>query len=103
MEIRRQRCQKCQSLDLHNIIERKPGQRTLVFVKCARCDDLVARYELSGYYHHGRGLESWIRAGGRIPEESGRDTNKWFRDYEEKVMAQYKEVVDYLRAKGKEI
>lgn len=63
METHRQTCQKCGSRLATNIIARAPGSSDKVYVKCANCSDLIARYTIAprGYYHHGKGFESYLR------------------------------------------
>lgn len=46
---------------MNNLVVRAEGERQLVLVRCAECHELVARYELSNYYHHGKSFESWLR------------------------------------------
>ena len=33
-----------------------------VFVRCCGCRELVACYELSRYYHHGKEADSYLRS-----------------------------------------
>ncbi len=63
MEVHRQTCQKCGSRKLKNILAREPGEPDRVFVQCHDCNELVARYIIGqgGYYHYGKGFESYIR------------------------------------------
>lgn len=103
MEVNRQRCQACGSHDVRNILARHEGDRTLVFVRCASCSKLVARYELSGYYHHGKGLESYLRGAGASEEESGREWLAEFRATEEEALRGYEEALQALAAAGKAI
>jgi uncharacterized C2H2 Zn-finger protein len=101
MEVHRQRCQACQSLQLHNIIVRAPGRDTTIFVRCARCQALVARYELSSYYHHGKGPQEHLRATGIPFEESGRGYLDAFLDLQRDVEAGYQDALDALAADNK--
>lgn len=71
MELHRQTCQACGSREHQNLLCREPGHADVVYVRCARCGELVARYALSGYYHHGKGVESYLRSV-QGPVESGR-------------------------------
>ena len=54
MELHRQHCQNCQSIEMRNILVREAGKATSVYVRCGNCGELVARYKLRDYYHHGR-------------------------------------------------
>jgi hypothetical protein len=103
MEVHRQRCQSCGSLDLHNILAREPGQPTVIFVRCAECGELVARYVLSGYYHHGKGIESYLRSLGSALAESGRDTLAEFETVKREAIEGYETVLSRLREEGKQI
>lgn len=100
MEIHRQRCQQCNSLDLHNLLVREPGHDQVVYVRCARCEELVARYELSGYYHHGKGFESWLRSRS-FPMESGRDVTAAFQEAKAQALAGYEAMLAELSALDK--
>lgn len=63
MDVRLQACQNCGSSKTRNILVREPDKRDQVFVQCAECEELVSRYALdeNGYYHHGKGFESYMR------------------------------------------
>ena len=78
MEVHRQTCQQCQSIDLRNIIVREGHSPTKVFVRCAKCKELVALYELNQYYHHGKGIESYLRSHSGSAD-SGRE---WLSEFE---------------------
>ena len=103
MEIHRQRCQHCDSIDLRNIIVRETGQRTLIYARCSKCLELVARYELEAYYHHGKGLESYLRAQGAKSTDSGR---RWLADFkrmQEKAVEGYDAALEQLAKEQKQI
>lgn len=76
MEIHRQTCQACGSRELKNILVREREHPQQVYVQCASCGAFVARYVLSDYYHHGKGIESYLRTHGLNVHESGREW-KW--------------------------
>lgn len=73
MEVVLQKCQECGSEKVRNMLVREPGRAQMVYVRCAGCGALVARYRLSDYYHHGKGIESFLKSAGSSMEESGRD------------------------------
>ncbi len=103
MELHRQTCQACGSIDVRNILRRTEGhQNPTVFVRCARCHSLVARYELATYYHHGKGIESWLR-GVRGVRESGRALRDEFRAVSEDAEREYAEALQELAELGKEV
>ncbi|MEQ8769117.1 MAG: hypothetical protein RIB60_01255 [Phycisphaerales bacterium] len=62
MEVHRQQCQSCLSYKVHDVLVREAGQPQTVYVICANCHELVARYRLQNYYHHGKGAESFMRS-----------------------------------------
>lgn len=95
MEVHRQTCQSCGSIDVRNILRRAEGYPTAVFVRCARCKLLVARYELRAYYHHGKGLESWLQ-GQEGAAESGRALSEEFTHVQEQACHEYEEVLAAL-------
>ncbi|MDT8446651.1 MAG: hypothetical protein RRB13_07100 [bacterium] len=70
MELHRQTCQLCGSHELRNILVREPGEYDKVFVQCAGCQEMVARYVISpgGYYHAHKGYESYLRGMARSGE-----------------------------------
>jgi uncharacterized C2H2 Zn-finger protein len=103
MEVHRQRCQACQSLQLNNIIVRAPGRDPAVFVRCAQCHALVARYELSSYYHHGKGLQGYLRNLGIPFEESGRGYLNAFLDLQRDAEEGYLAALDALAQEGKNL
>jgi hypothetical protein len=79
MEVVLQKCQQCGSQEVRNMLVREPGRAQMVYVRCASCDTLVARYRLLDYYHHGKGLESFLRSAGSAAGESGRDAMTEFQ------------------------
>lgn len=101
MEVHRQRCQSCGSLALNDLILRERRRRTRVFVRCARCGEFVAQYSLSNYYHHGKGLDSYLRGLGMSEEESGRQALAEFRHVEEQAMRDFDAVMEALERAGK--
>jgi hypothetical protein len=81
MELHIQKCQKCGSRSVRNILVRDEQQK--VFVQCRNCHELVARYILAsgGYYHAGKGFESFLRSIERDGAlSSGRGIDEWFQD-----------------------
>ena len=101
MEVHRQTCQACGSRTMNNIVVRPAGRPNAIYVRCARCHALVAMYELNRYYHHGKGVESYLRSLGGHVAESGRNTLEEFRQLEDEARAQYPRVLDALEAQGK--
>ena len=72
-----------------------------VFVGCTACEKLVARYGLETYYHHGKGLESYLRSiQGSV--ESGSRVLSEFEATQQEAVDGYDRVVKALRAQGKE-
>ena len=102
MEIHIQRCQNCQSTDLRNIIYREAGEPDRIYAQCMNCDEFVASYVIApmGYYHHGKGYESFLRgvnrSGGFM---SGRKVKEKFikRKYDEEKA--FDEAIENLKKK----
>jgi len=103
MEVHRQRCQACESLDLRDILVRRQGEPTAVYVRCASCGELVARYLLRGYYHHGKGAESFYKSVGSDASDSGRASLNDFKRIKEEALAGYAAALEALRNEGKEV
>jgi hypothetical protein len=103
MDIHRQQCQACRSFDLRNILVRETGRPTAVYVRCIACGELVARYELSVYYHHGKGIESWLGSRGIASVESGRDTIAEFEQVQKQAVESYEQVLAKLEELGKPV
>ena len=103
MEVHPQTCQACGSIDLRNIIARQQGRAQMVYVRCAACGELVARYRLSDYYHHGKGIESFLDSVGSDASDSGRDHLGAFRRLQEEALEGYHEVLEQLEKNGKVI
>ncbi|MGF1512019.1 MAG: hypothetical protein ACFB9M_21215 [Myxococcota bacterium] len=101
MRVHRQQCQACKSRELQNLLVRESGRNDVVMVRCAKCRQLVARYELQSYYHHGKGFESWIRSY-RGATESGRALHEAFNAAQETAVDQFGRVVEQLAKEGKE-
>lgn len=103
MQVSRQTCQSCGTIDVRNILVREPGQATMVYVRCRQCKSLVASYELSGYYHHGKGIESYLRAHGAAAADSGRQWLDEFQRVQKRAVAGYEAALEQLSAEQKEI
>jgi len=95
MEVHRQTCQLCGSHHLRNILARETGEADKVFVQCADCDELVARYVVApgGYFHAHKGFESFLRGLSRSAETmSGREMDQGFKAIEDKVSQHFETV-----------
>lgn len=103
MEVHRQQCSACQSIDVRNIIVRKPGMPNVIYVRCLNCGKLVARYELSDYYHHGKGVESYLRYKGAQAAESGRQWLDDFQRIQQQAIDGYQEALKQLEEKEKDV
>ncbi len=104
MEIHRQTCQSCGSKNMRNVLVREPGEPDKVFVQCRYCKELVAQYMIGqgGYYHHGKGFESYIRGLSRSGEGmSGKNVKNEFEDIKTKVLKKFKEVLQALKEADK--
>jgi len=38
------------------------GTDLLVYVRCAECHAFIARYQVNRCYHHGKGLDSYLKS-----------------------------------------
>ncbi len=103
MEVHRQTCQSCGSHDVRNILVREPGRAQMVFVRCARCHELVARYRLRDYYHHKKGVESYLRSLGSGATESGRSQLAEFDSVQKEALEGYQRALEALERAGKEV
>jgi len=103
MEIHRQQCQSCGSFDARNILVRQAQEQPIVYVRCARCGELVARYRLSEYYHHGKGIESFLRSRGASAAESGRRLLDEFAEIQRASIEGFAEVLKYLEEHHKSV
>jgi hypothetical protein len=103
MEVHRQQCQDCGSYEVKLILVREADLPTVIYVRCGNCGELVARYELSDYYHHGRGMESFLRGKMATVEESGRDMLESFEEAKKKAVKGYHKAMAELERLGKKI
>jgi len=104
MEIHRQTCQNCGSRELKNIIVRDFESSEKVFVRCHQCKQLVARYIIAnrGYYHHGKGFESYLRGlnrGGTFM--SGKGMKSEFEKISHQTQEEYQEILRQLEKEEK--
>jgi uncharacterized Zn finger protein len=100
MEVIHQKCQECGSIELEDILVRERGRATMVFVRCAKCEELVARYRLRDYYHHGKGVESYLRSMGATASDSAREHLEEFQRAKEETTVAYEQVLELLREQG---
>lgn len=105
MDIHRQTCQKCGSRNMRNLIAREEGQSDKVYVQCLDCKEFVARYVIArlGYYHHGKGFESFLKSlnrGGQF--DSGKDVKALFEEVKESCEREFAEVLKKMEEMGKD-
>lgn len=103
MEVHRQQCQACGKHDSRNIVMRAAGRPQTVFVRCANCGELVARYILSDYYHHGKDVESFLRSRESSAAESGRNMLSEFKRVREDSLEGFRKVIEILAEQDKAI
>jgi hypothetical protein len=83
------------------ILVREPGELQTVYVRCHDCTELVARYRLTDYYHHGKGIDSFLRSQGETDIESGRRVLREFEQAREEAVTGYEAVLRQLEEEGK--
>lgn len=103
MEVHRQTCQACGSINVRNILARERGRAQMVYVRCAECSELVARYRLRDYYHHGKSAESFLRSMGSGVSESARDQLEEFAKIKEDAVAGYERALALLMEAEKKV
>jgi hypothetical protein len=103
MEVHRQRCQQCGSIDVRNILVREDEVPAVIYVRCSQCGQLVARYKLIEYYHHGKGVDSFIRSIGAAAAESGRDVLNQFNQSQAESIDGYEQALKYLQERDKPV
>lgn len=103
MQVHRQTCQNCQSIDVRNIIVRDSGKPTVVYVRCAGCGELVAYYELQRYYHHGKGVESYLRGHGVGATDSARAWLAEFSKVQEAALSGFQAAMQKLAEEHKPV
>lgn len=96
MQVVQQQCQACGSHDHQILLVREPGRAQMAFVRCARCGELVARYRLQSYYHHGKGIESYLRSLGSDAADSGRNELKQFQAVQHEAVEQFERALEEL-------
>lgn len=89
-------------MDVRNILVRD-GNDQIVYVRCGRCRELVARYELKDYYHHGKGIESFLRAHGQQGSDSGRAWLEAFEKSQHKALDGYRQALAALESAQKDV
>lgn len=87
---------------MKNILFREAGYPDMVYVQCLDCASFVASYEIAplGYFHHGKGYESFLRGITRSGEfTSGRNIKGIFLDRRDQELAKFNRVVELLEEK----
>ena len=90
-------------MDVRNIIAREEGRAQMIFVRCSKCGELVARYRLQDYYHQGKSFDSFLRSQGSQASDSGRQQLSDFSQIQREALQGYRQVLEQLREEGKEI
>jgi hypothetical protein len=89
---------------MKNVLFRESGQSDRVYVQCQDCKEFVASYVIApmGYYHHGKGYESFLRGINRSGEfMSGSRIKKKFLELKEGEERAFAYVLDLLRKRDK--
>jgi len=81
---------------LYDVLVREAGQPQTVFVICTECHSLVARYRLQGYYHHGKGADSFLRTRRGKMAESSRELLEEFDSVRVDALRGFKRVLALL-------
>lgn len=105
MEIHVQQCQFCGHRGVRDILVREEGEPDRVFVQCLSCQSLVATYLIApmGYYHHGKGFESFLRGLYRSGEfTSGRRVKDKFEQRKQKEQERFQRALNALAEKNQE-
>ncbi len=102
MELHRQQCQNCRSYNMRNLLVRNPGEPQKVYVRCVDCREFVALYTLSDYYHHGKGIESYLKSHGSGEVESGRDMLADFKAVQETAVEGFENAIEQLKKEEKD-
>ncbi len=100
MEVHLQTCQACGCNKLENLILREPESPQVVLARCSECGKLVARYELSDYYHHGKDIESYLRAQGNLALDSGRTWLAKFERVKKNALESFERAQNVLKDSG---
>jgi hemerythrin-like domain-containing protein len=103
MEIHIQQCQSCKSDKLKNILYRSAGESDKVYVQCQDCEEFVASYviEPAGYYHHGKGYESFLRGINRSGEfMSGNRIKNLFLEHKNGEIEAFDKVMKLIKERG---
>ncbi|MBT8189063.1 MAG: hypothetical protein KJO29_01440 [Bacteroidia bacterium] len=90
---------------MKNILSRKAGQADRVYVQCQDCNEFVASYKIAplGYYHHGKGFESFLRGVHRSGEfMSGRRVKQLFEKRKSGAIESFQKVLKLLEAREEE-
>ncbi|GAB5554979.1 MAG: hypothetical protein Sapg2KO_45700 [Saprospiraceae bacterium] len=104
VELHIQKCQACESTKLKNILYRQTGRADKVYVQCQDCGAFVASYAIAprGYYHHGKGYESFIRGISRGGEYmSGSRIKRLFIEHKEREIQTFEKVLELLKERDK--
>lgn len=100
MEVHIQKCQECGSDKLKNIIYRESGEPDRIYAQCHDCHMFVASYLIAplGYYHNGKGYESFLRGVHRSGEfMSGRRVKQLYLDRKNEEQTAFDNVTEILR------
>ncbi len=101
MQVSRQTC-SCGSTAVCNVVVHKGDQPKHVYVRCERCGELVAYYELRGYHDQGMDLESYLKVAGNASGDSAREWLAEFRRRQDEVVANYESALAELDASPNE-
>jgi len=103
MLVRWQRCHACDATHFQEILAGELDAPPTIYVRCANCGALVARYELSGYYRHGEGVESLLKSHDADAGDSGRRWLAEFKEVRQEAVRGYEEALAQLEAQEKKL
>ena len=88
---------------MRNILVRNPGESQMIYVRCVDCHEFVALYKLKDYYHHGKGIESYLKSNGAGAVESGRQMLDDFKKVQESALEGFEKIIEQLKKAGKDV
>lgn len=93
---KRERCPKCDSINLINNMLVEEGQPIKVYVQCCECGAFVARYTLE-YYTSNEKYESLLNYCIKSHADSGRRMSRKIRTYSEEIEEEFKRCKELIK------
>ncbi len=96
MHVEQQACPSCHSTEVTNLLVGQNEHPESIYVRCAKCEELIAWGNLNGFFPQGETLERYLKSRAGSESDSGRQWLSGFQAQRKLALATYQEALEQL-------